>query len=132
MKIIKISGYMMLLVLAVAGCKKSYLDITPKNFLTDNAVWASPANADLFLNDLYNQLPDINNKTEHLDQYTDNSDVGVLWIKGYANIATAQITPGNLPTGPWDMWTWKAAYQKIRRCNLFIEKVSTSKLPDDY
>jgi starch-binding outer membrane protein, SusD/RagB family len=132
MKIIKISGCIVLLLLAIAGCRKNYLDISPRSFLADDQVWASTANADLFLNDLYNQLPDINNETEHLDQYTDNSDVGVLWMKGYANMATAQITPGNVPTGPWDMWKWSAAYQKIRRCNLFIEKVSASKLPDDY
>src|ERR1041384_910740 len=103
---IKTFGAVLLATFSIAGCKKSYLDIPPKNFLSDDAVWASTANADLFLNDLYNQLPDINNETEHLDQYTDNSDVGVLWMSGYARIATAQVTPTNVPTGPWDMWTW--------------------------
>src|SRR4051812_38686439 len=107
---IKIFVAAVILFLAVAGCKKSFLDVPPKAFLTDDAVWASTANADLFLNDIYNQLPDINNETEHLDQYTDNSDVGVLWMSGYSNIATAQVTPSNLPRGPWDMWTWSTNY----------------------
>lgn len=132
MKMLNIYAGIVLMIVGLCGCKKSYLDIAPKDFLADDAVWATAANADLFLNDVYNQLPDINNETEHLDQYTDNSDVGVLWMKGYANIATAQVNPNNVPTGPWDMWKWAPGYQKIRRCNLFIQKVGASKLPDDY
>lgn len=132
MKKIRLYGCIAVLLLGAAACQKDYLDIPPKNFLADDAVWASTSTADLFLNDIYNQLPDINNETEHLDQYTDNSDVGVLWMKGYANVATAQVTPSNLPTGPWDLWNWTTNYQKIRRCNLFIEKVGASQLPDDY
>lgn len=132
MNMIKKYGVILLVIFWITSCKKSYLDIAPKNFLSDDAVWASTANADLFLNDLYNQLPDINNETEHLDQYTDNSDVGVLWMNGYSKVATAQVTPSSLPTGPWDMWTWDKNYQKIRRCNLFIQKVAASQLPDDY
>jgi hypothetical protein len=132
MKNIRKCGWAGVVILAMMGCKKGYLDIAPKNFLSDDAVWASTDNADLFLNDIYNQLPNINNETEHLDQYTDNSDVGVLWMSGYARIATAQVTPTNVPTGPWDMWTWSANYQKIRKCNLFIQKVAASGLPATY
>lgn len=132
MKNIKRYSFIAVLAMLAAGCKKEYLDVPPRNFLADDAVWATTSNADLFLNDVYNQLPDMNNETEHLDQYTDNSDVGVLWMSGYSRIATAQVTPTNIPVGPWSMWDWSSNFQKIRRCNLFITKVAASALPDDY
>ena len=132
-RINKYIGYAIITVLvaAVAACNK-FLEIEPKNFITDDAVWASPASADLFLNDIYNQLPSMNSETQHLDQFTDNSDVGVLWMRGYSNIATAQLTPTNYPDVPWKMWHWEESYKRIRRCNLFIKKVSESSLSDDY
>lgn len=114
-----------------SGCE-DFLDLTPKNFISDDAVWASPESADLFLNDIYEQLPNLNAETEHLDQFTDNSDVGVLWMRGYSNIATAQLTPTNYPDVPWKMWYWSTNYERIRRCNLFIQKVNASGLPEDY
>lgn len=109
-----------------------FLEITPKNFISDDAVWATEASADLFLNDIYEQLPNLNAETEHLDQFTDNSDVGVLWMRGYSNIATAQLTPTNFPDVPWKMWYWSENYTRIRKCNLFIQKVTASSLPDSY
>lgn len=113
------------------GCN-DFLDITPKNFITDDAVWTTPSSADLFLNDIYEQLPNMNGETEHLDQFTDNSDVGVLWMRGYSNIATAQLTPTNYPDVPDKMWYWSKSYERIRKCNIFIKKVSESSLSDDY
>ena len=116
----------------LSGCN-GFLDVTPKNFISDEVVWSTPENADLFLNDIYNQLPVLNSETEHLDQFTDNSDVGVLWMRGYSNIATAQLTPTNWPDVPWKMWKWDTVYQRVRRCNVFIKKVSESEdLPESY
>lgn len=115
----------------LASCN-DFIDITPKNFISDEAVWATPESADLFLNDIYEQLPNLNAETEHLDQFTDNSDVGALWMRGYSNIAMAQLTPNNFPDVPWKMWHWSENYKRIRRCNLFIKKVTESELPADY
>src|SRR4051812_4292872 len=103
---IKQSCLIVLLGVALTACKKNYLEVSPRDRVGDDVVWASTANADLFLNDIYNQMPDMNNETEHLDQYTDNSDVGVTWMQGYSNIRIANVTPSNLPRGPWDMWYW--------------------------
>lgn len=139
----KIKQYPLLLIatLLFISCKKDFLDVQARDRVGDDAVWASTNNADLFLNDIYNQLPDLNNETEHLEQYTDNSDVGVTWMAGYSSIRVANITPSNLPRGPWDMWYWgkesnndtrTGNYEKIRKCNLFITKVGASALPEDY
>lgn len=118
-------------VFLLSSCN-DFIDVSPKNFISDDAVWATPSSADLFLNDIYEQLPVLNAETEHLDQFTDNSDVGALWMRGYSNIALAQLTPTNFPDVPWKMWYWSENYKRIRRCNLFIQKISASDLPDDY
>jgi len=124
-------GIIGLSALVLSACN-DFLDVTPKNFITDDAVWTTTNGADLFLNDIYEQLPNMNGETEHLDQFTDNSDVGVLWMRGYANIATAQLTPTSNIDVPDKMWHWEKSYERIRKCNIFIKKVSESSLPDDY
>lgn len=129
-KIIKY-GLIVLLGLELMSCTD--LNVVSKDTLADDIVWSTTANADLYLNDIYNQLPNINGETEHLDQYTDNSDVGVQWMAGYSYIRTANVNPNHVPD--WDggeLWNWKTEYQRIRRCDLFIQKVNTSALPEEY
>lgn len=141
MNLYKIYRWIALSCIMLVSCKKNILNIPATNFVSDQQVWATTTNADLFLNDIYNQLPDQNNEDQHLDQYTDNSDVGVLWMYGYANIATAQLTPTNGVPGASSEWYYAqnmisnqgiGNFDKIRRCNLFIEKVAASALPADY
>lgn len=68
---------MLLLIMSSAACKKdNFLNVTPKGSLTDASTFSSESNADLFVNDIYNQLPDMNNEDQVLDQYTDNDFVG--------------------------------------------------------
>lgn len=130
MKYLYYTGVLLLTVLF--GSCNDFLEVPTKNFISDDVLWSKPTNADLYLNDIYNQIPEMQDDTEHLDQYTDNSDVGVLWMKGYNNIGTAQVTPNNMPNGTRDIWKWDKAYTNIRKCNIFIKNVSESSLPDDY
>src|SRR5204862_3692057 len=93
----------------------------------------SSVNSDLFLNEIYQQLPRLNNETQHLDQFTDNSYVGAEWMWGKTTIYPGAVSPSNVPNGPWDMWEWGSRYVMIRRSNIFITNVSASeKLTDTY
>lgn len=121
-----------LLLILYTSCKEEFLDVIPKNQLSDDSMWTSPANADLFLNDIYYSIPYMNDETQPLDQYTDNSYVGAEWMWGKTTIATAAVNPSNVPPGPADMFNWEIEYRRIRKCNLFISKVTTSDLPLDY
>ncbi|NJN28833.1 MAG: RagB/SusD family nutrient uptake outer membrane protein [Cyclobacteriaceae bacterium] len=132
MKNIKLYIAALIICIGLFSCREDYLEVTPNDRLTDEGVWNTTDNADLFLNDIYEKLPNMNNETEHLDQYTDNSDVGVQWMTGYSSIRTANVSSENVPRGGWDIWKWETAYGRIRACNLFIQKVSESDLPDDY
>ncbi|UOE46881.1 RagB/SusD family nutrient uptake outer membrane protein [Mucilaginibacter sp. SMC90] len=117
-----------LLIVSISGCKKDdSLNVTPKGFLTDEATFNSQSNADLFVNDIYNQLPDINNDYQLTEQYADNSFCGAAWENGQATVRAGSIGPSNVPTGPGGMWDWEADYTKIRKCNVFLQQAAANK-----
>ncbi len=115
-------------------CKPN-LDVEPRDQISDATLWSTPTNADLFLNDTYNQLPDVQNETLNLDQAADNSYPGAEWMWGRTTIYTGALAPNNVPPGPGDnggSWNWENTYRRIRRTNLFIKKVTESTFPADY
>lgn len=126
--------------LALLSACEDWLEIEPKDRFGDTTVWGSEENADMFLNDIYNQLPHLNNETQNLDQYSDNSYVGAEWMNARTTIYTGALSPTNWIPGPWDMWKWgrqnnddaKGQYERIRSCNLFITKVTESDFSAEY
>lgn len=126
--------------LALLSACEDWLEIEPKDRFGDTTVWGSEENADMFLNDIYNQLPHLNNETQNLDQYSDNSYVGAEWMNARTTIYTGTLSPTSWIPGPWDMWKWgrqnnddaKGQYERIRSCNLFITKVTESDFSAEY
>jgi len=57
----------------LASCDK-YLDNEKKDVLTDATQWATEANADIAVNDVYDQIPDIYGSPENFDHFTDDND----------------------------------------------------------
>ena len=92
--------------LALLSACEDWLEIEPKDRFGDTTVWGSEENADMFLNDIYNQLPHLNNETQNLDQYSDNSYVGAEWMNARTTIYTGALSPTSWIPGPWDMWKW--------------------------
>ncbi|MGN6510281.1 MAG: RagB/SusD family nutrient uptake outer membrane protein [Chitinophaga sp.] len=133
-KLLYIAGCCIML----AACDDS-LDIEPTDQLTDASVWKSPANAGLFLNDIYNSLnpgpqstvftnlpSEISN--DPLDNFSDNSISGPLaGIPSYQNFAQGSYGPFTPIFTPH----WKNMYANIRKCNVFIKNVSASGFDDD-
>lgn len=126
--------------LALLSACEDWLEIEPKDRFGDTTVWGSEENADMFLNDIYNQLPHLNNETQNLDQYSDNSYVGAEWMNARTTIYTGALSPTSWIPGTWDMWKWgrqnnddaKGQYERIRSCNLFITKVTESDFSAEY
>lgn len=117
-----------LMIFSLGACKKDdFLNVPPKGSLTDQATFASEGNADLFINDIYNQLPNGNDDYEHLDQYTDNSDVGATNMQGQRIIRNNGLNPSNVPTGPGGMLKWDQNYKSIRKCNVFLAQAAKNK-----
>jgi hypothetical protein len=128
--------YSSILMLAISlySCKKDYLDNVNKTKLTDDTQWASEGNADIYVNDLYNNLPDLYNAPENLDNFTDDNDAGFYYGSnnfkgGILNPASNNYGIWGSDTGPADInrFNWTDAYSTIRKCNLFLQKAVLNK-----
>jgi len=140
-KKIKFSAIVFLLLLViVSSCKKAFddkLNVNPRDMLTDAGVWTDKGTADVFLNDVYGQLPDGNNWDDLLDNWSDNSMSGFPWRISRTMIQQANYIPSTISlysatVGPLSQ-DWNYGYKCIRKCNMFIKNVADSKsLPSDY
>src|ERR1700744_4595300 len=86
-----------IVIISIGSCKKdNFLDVPDKGALTNESTFSSQGNADLFINDIYNQLPDGNNAYDQLtDAYADNSFCGAAWEGGQGTVRAGAISPSN-------------------------------------
>jgi len=108
-----------------SGCN-NFLDVTPADQVSDNNAWTSTNNADMFLNDVYNSLEGYFNTNDPDENFSDNAMRGSSSGYSFATYGKASYDPSSVR----DDWT--PNYTKIRKCNLFIEKVSASSLSDSW
>jgi hypothetical protein len=119
----KVIVMLSLMLLSIGSCKNdNFLSVTPKGKLTNQITFSSSTNADLFVNDIYNQLPNEKNDYNQTDSYTDND-----WTKathtGANTVRNGSISAANVPVGPSNMWSWEQNYSAIRKCNVFLQQV---------
>jgi len=114
--------FLLLIVVATLFSCKKYLDVAPVDQVSDEALWSSDANADLFLNNIYSAIPslDTNDPWENFSDNSMNGQAGRVSTNIYG---PSIYTPSNAPS----LW---GHYTNIRKCNLFITKVEASALPD--
>ncbi len=118
--------YCFSILICLTSCKK-FLDVIPKDQVSDATVWSSTGNADLFLNTIYGTLPDVQvwrqgtSAEDPEENFSDNSMNGVDWRYSRMVYATSIYTPSDAP----NHWFW---YKSIRSCNLFLQKVAASNL----
>jgi hypothetical protein len=126
------------LLILFSGCNEHLLDITPSDRLSDATVWNDSATANLFLNDIYDNLNAGPYKSTWLNiptqigndplaDFTDDATYGPLGGNSYKLFDNSSYGPSNLLFST----TWGKMYAGIRKCNLFIEKVSASKFEDN-
>lgn len=120
------------------SCKKYLNENVNKGAVPEEAQWVSETNADIFLNGVYSQLAPMHNTPDYLDNFTDDNDGGNYWrsytwrrgicdatVNGGAPQGDGQGAPFGQTNGSYAVWN--QAYTRIRRCNLFMEKVAANK-----
>lgn len=119
-------------VLFVISCE-DVLNISPTDQISDEFVWSSPENANLFLNDIYNSL-NAGPMSSHwlgrpsevsgdpLDNYSGNSIQGGLGAPSYTLYTDASYDASNRMFDD----QWRDMYANIRKTNLFIMRVGES------
>lgn len=132
------TGWLLLIFagLFISSCKKSLdssLDVIPHDRLSGATVFANTSTADLFLNDIYNSLPDGNNYDDPMDNWTDNSICSFAWPYSRSEFQQNTMTPASLNFGGETLnFEWSTNYAYIRKCNVFIASVTASALPATY
>lgn len=111
--------------MSFTSCKK-YLEVESKSLVTDASVWASPQNADLFLNDIYAGLPRDYNNSDPVDNYSDDAMNDLNYTYSRVTFSQSIYTPNDGPN------YWNSNYSNIRKCNLFIKNVSASDLSAEW
>jgi len=117
-----------LVLVTTFSCKKDFLDNTEKTRLTDATQWQSEGNADIFLNDIYNDLSNKWNSPDNLDNFTDDNDAGFYWQsyswkQGIVDPTVNGGTPMGNTNNQVNYANWTSGFLKIRECNLFIQKL---------
>ncbi|GEP97541.1 RagB/SusD family nutrient uptake outer membrane protein [Chitinophaga cymbidii] len=105
------------------ACNK-FLDVKPKDQVTDETLWSTTANADLFLNDVYASVPTLIT-SDPWENFSDNSLNGQAGRVSTNLYGPSIYTPSNAPN-KWGLYT------SIRKANLFIEKVTASALEESW
>jgi hypothetical protein len=103
------------------SCEK-FVEVTPTSQVSDDAVWKSTGNADLFLNNIYAGLPGQFNTNDPDENLSDNAMRGSSSGYSFATYAGSNYTSSTIK----DYWT--PYFNVIRRANLFIENVTESNL----
>lgn len=129
-------------VLIISGCfKDSNLNVDNLAAVSGDATFASEATADLFLNDVYLNLPDLNNNIfDPFDNWSDNGMCGFDWtsttfaLRDMANTLNASSDVGLCTSGDAVSWMyWYRLYLNVRKCNVYIQGVqSSTTLSQDY
>lgn len=121
-----------LLAISLLACKQSFLDITPKDQLSAETIFADTGGGDLFLNDIYNSLPDADAGSYNYDpmeNYGENSVSGFQWAMSWQLSISRNYGPNSLNPGlynhdyPAMPFMYDKMYARIRKCNLFIQQV---------
>ncbi|WP_431294397.1 RagB/SusD family nutrient uptake outer membrane protein [Pedobacter sp. P26] len=119
--------------LSVQACKDSELDVIPRDRLTEANVWTDQGASNLFLNDIYEGLPNGNNWYDPVENWSDNSICGFSWPGSRQMVQQMIINPNAIPGGDvGNIYGWARNYSYIRKCNLFIKNVSASSLPETF
>jgi hypothetical protein len=130
-KIIGVSIFM--LVMPVSCDTDEFLENANKANLTDKTQWESETNADVFLNDVYSEIPNKLNQTETLDYYSDDYNISHYytasnWRQGVTQIpSSSSDNPWGGTQGPTYGYTWQNFFVRIRKCNTFILKLTENK-----
>ncbi|WP_127124769.1 RagB/SusD family nutrient uptake outer membrane protein [Pseudoflavitalea rhizosphaerae] len=115
------------------ACKKDDFLEVPNTGAVDGATaYATESSADLVLNDVYSNLPDLNNFIfEPFDSWTDDLMTGFNWnISSQTARNKTTINPSTVLFYDWSsatMWLdWGTLYSRVRKCNVFIQGVEES------
>lgn len=130
----RIFALVAIFLLAAVSCNnEEFLENETKSLLTDNSQWTSGGNADIYINDIYSQIPRVSTFAEQLDYYSDDYNISHYytssnWRQGTTLApATSSENPWGGNHGPTHGYAWQSFFVKIRKCNTGLKKLAEYK-----
>lgn len=123
-KIIYISAWLMVAVL-LTSCNEDFVEVQPTSSVTSDAVFSSFTNTNIFLNELYSDIP-VGGEWFSDDpraNWSDDSQATFGWVTSNNEIARRDYSTSNAPVGN-SFWT--SHYASIRKANMIIDGVETA------
>lgn len=113
------------LLFGTGSCKKDFLETTPTT-PSDATIWSSYTNANLFVNDIYSNIPTsfLLFDVDPFDNWTDNQFPTFNWVTSLASVAPRNYNSTSSPVNGW----WSNSYAQIRKCNIIMQNAAT--IPD--
>jgi len=103
------------------GCKKDFLAVEPPNQINSELVWKDPALAQAFVTEIYNGLS-VGGFAEQMLSSVSDESLFTHPNRGIDLINGSTINPTTLG---WvdDTWGYSQMYNRIRSCNITIERL---------
>lgn len=121
----------MIFTLVVGSCNTDFLDVTPKESISEVAVWNDPVLVEAFVNEIYRGL---NHGIRELmiGSFTDESQF--IHNYGSTQIVQSNITPadiGSWTRGDVDEFRWDELYRRIRLVYMVLENIDQVPFSDE-
>lgn len=122
MKVAKIITSIVVLLFLMGSCKKGFLDVVPKDTLTDATFWKTEKDADLALTGAY-RLWETHRNVMWLDLMTDNG-FSQFPHDNVQVMGNGQLNASSFGINYFD-------FTQIRKYNNFLEKIETVKMDEN-
>ena len=116
------------------SCSEDFLEVEPRDQLSDISVFSDESGADLFLLDIYNNLPDAEKlggyHYDPFEAWGDNAVCRFSWSISWQKGVSRDYGPNTYNPGLYNHdypalpFIYDRMYNFIRKCNLFIKKVN--------
>jgi hypothetical protein len=113
--------------LGAAACDNSILDVSPKDQLSDEAVFADPNLAQAFLNDIYNGM---GHGLYEMQLASISDESQFIHIRGTDRVLQSLVTESDLAalgdTRYFARFIWDPTYGRIRQANIFLSQIDST------
>ena len=123
--------FIAILTVLINSCSQDFMNLTPKDKMSETAVWSDPNLVELFVNEMYRGLGHGHNELE-IGSLADESH----FIHNYGSnqVVASLITPsdiGAFDRGDTEEYNWEQLYGHIRNCVMFQENIDDVPFDDE-
>lgn len=107
----------------VSSCNTDFMNVTPRDRISDAAVWSDPALTEAFVNEIYRGL---NHGLRELMSSSLADESQFIHNYGSTQIVQSNLTPADIGSwnrGDFDEFRWTVLYSRIRQANMFFENI---------